>query len=242
MDETLFYFTNKGYRILKLLKQAKYVIVILAEYKNTKVIIKINKKYKTQQTEIQALKYFEKNNINNVPKLIDFGYFKYKNEKYEYLIETFIRGKLLYMYKNYRNNNFWNDVIIQIIIFCKFLEDNNILHNDLHDGNIIIKGHKVYFIDFEYMHDYKTKKIKSVNIENLPDNDKLRRSLGWSKSFHTGGDLNQILGYLVYDYPIPLKIKNHLKKYIFTKFNQRFPFCTLKSNDILLSKALELIQ
>lgn len=197
------------------------------------IIIKKTSKKLQHFTELEALKLLQS---DYVPKL-----YGHKKNKITYSIYMeYIPGKKLSFYKNkLMSEIWWKNILYQIVCFCKKLEDMKILHNDLWDDNILVYKNKIKVIDYEYSHDYSRKtRVYSAFIVEGNKNEKLR--LGWSVKWHTGGDLNQILGILSEYTSIPKKYKQYIRKHVLVRPGSDFPYATTKANiylnpDVLLN-------
>lgn len=162
---------------------------------------------------------------NTLRKILISSYFaeiydcKKKGNKYIcfseciiYDIITFYKNIVCVKYNKY-NNIFWKNLFMQLAHVLNALELNQICHNDLHLGNIMIYGNdvdnfKIKIIDLETMSDYKNG-IIPVQILNATIKEKNR--LGWNTKFKIGTDANQIYGELCDNFKKDIP-KNILKK------------------------------
>jgi hypothetical protein len=262
---------KRGYRIIKTLKKTETDGVFLAQIvqTKTKVVIKtklnsstsdsqdIDLTSKTLETEKQAMKV--------LPKLAPFfvrslDYFRFASGGHALVME-WIEGPTLIEL----SDEFWSeakarDLICQLALASKVLEDRRVLHNDFWDANIILQpvsskgltikahtregllthkarhGFLVRVIDYQYTHQYtRSPQIHSpfVASKNVSLQAEKAR-LGWSRAFHRGGDLNQILG-LLSDYPnLAPSIKSLLKKMVVRntelELEPDFPYAIVESN------------
>jgi len=248
----------KYYDINKIIKETKNNMVIIINKNNKKYIAKILNLLKTEDkleilnmnTEIEALKYFTYIlKLPFFPKYID----NYTCNNNNIVIMNYIIGKTLIDYKNIKMPfSWWKSLLFQLILVIYILEDNNILHNDFWDANIILKPYykkisieykdNIYnipesnfiikIIDFQYTNQY----IKNSNIYSPYVMSKIKKyqgekkRLGWSENFHIGGDLNQILGILSNYRYIPFHIKKNIDKLVIKNEGSDFPYAIQKSN------------
>lgn len=207
---------RKRYELIKPLQVRDACSVYLTK----EGVLKVSIKRAQYFTEVEALKTLAG---PWVPKLLD----NYIHKKYYIILTEYIVGhKLSYYKESNKDIEWWRDIFWQLVYFCKFLEDQKILHNDLWDDNIIVRKNKIVVIDWEYAHDYSGKTPISSPII-LGNDTKTKKELGWSKRWHTGGDLNQIIGILLPRLPY----RAYLKKHVICKPKARFP-CTITGNNI----------
>jgi predicted Ser/Thr protein kinase len=230
------YLKANGYKIGKTYKsvddQRKVFVVYL---KGEKYIAKVC----NSETEYQALKYFGKHKFGFAPKL-----YKHKNfGPLVLVIMEFLPGRRLSYYRYGKQSSlFWKVIIIQIIKMVAQLEEHKILHNDLWEDNIIIYKNKARLIDFEYAHQYKKhSKIYSADVmSQAPEHQAEKLRMGWSRKFHVGGDLNQILG-SISQFPgisgIPENMEKNIKA-IVVHNDGDFPYTTVTDNPATSAKVL----
>lgn len=233
VNKILTYLKANSYKIGKTYKfvddQRKVFVVYL---KGKKYMAKIC----NSETEYQALKYFGKHKFTFAPKL-----YKHKNFGPLVLIITeFLPGKKLSYYRYGKQSSlFWKVIIIQIIKIVEQLEEHRILHNDLWEDNIIIYKNKARLIDFEYTHQYtKHSKIYSADVmSQAPEHQAEKLRLGWSRKFHVGGDLNQILGSISQFSGLPENMEKNIQS-IVVKSGGDFPYTTVTDNPATSAKVL----
>jgi len=168
--------TNNDYKFILLDKSNNKIIYKLIKGKN-KILAKVyldNFSKSLSLNEVRGHRYFIKNKFINTPKLIFFK----RNSKFNILLRDFIIGekkrfnyfKLFNYYKfpndknckkitleNYLKKNFINvnDNQKKVINKLTKLHKNFIIvcgpsHGDLMHYNLLTKGNKNYFIDFEF--------------------------------------------------------------------------------------------
>jgi len=233
----------------------RYVCKILIHNKNINKLELLNMK-----TEIQALKYLNQMKFQFVPMYID----NFKCRNVEIVIMEKLKGKLLIELKD-RNlsSSFWRCLVYQLILIVYILESMHILHNDFWDSNIMLEQHsgnykivhqdKIYNIpnckfivkifDFQYMNHYHAsnspQKIKSPFVlSNDPSVQSEKIRLGWSETFHVGGDLNQIFGLLSGYKSIPAKLKKFIDQNVVRNVGTDFPYAINKDNVNMEAKRL----
>jgi len=233
MNNIIEYLKLKGYRIGKTYKAVNDIRKVFIVYLNKKRYIA---KICDSDTELQALKYFQKHKFGFTPKL-----HKYKSFGTSTLvIMEFLPGKRLSYYRYGKHSAlFWKVIIVKIIKIVAVLEKHKILHNDLWEDNIIVYKNNVKLIDFEYTHQYtKSSKIYCRDVmSQAQDKQAEKLRLGWSRKFHLGGDLNQILGILSDFSSIPEYIENNIKK-IVIQTNADFPYASLEGNPSTIAEVL----
>jgi serine/threonine protein kinase len=159
---------------------------------------------------------------NTLRKMLVSSYFaeiydcKKKGNKYICFSE-FIMHDIMSFYKkvvNKKNNDiFWKNLFMQLSHVLNILELNQICHNDLHLGNIMVDGHsvnhfKIKIIDLETMTDYKNGIIPT---QILDASNKEKNRLGWNTKFKIGLDANQVYGELCNNF------KDDIPKHILKK-------------------------
>jgi len=171
------------------------------------------------------------------------------------IVTEYITGNLLISYTNKKiSNKSWKSLIQQLIVITYFFEQNKIIHGDFWDANLILtkidkniklhfningkkfnvinKGFLVKVIDFQYSNQYTSKPnfISPYVLSTNPEHKEEREELGWSEKFHSGVDLNQILGILS-DYEfIPSKLKELLKSIVIKREGKQFPYANKDGN------------
>ncbi|AYV79384.1 MAG: hypothetical protein Faunusvirus11_23 [Faunusvirus sp.] len=227
----------------------KYVVKLLFLNKVHNVNIK-----KNMITEIQTYQYID-NNFADYPFFVKMnGIVDRKN--IQGVILEYVTGKPLIDYKHKKMNaKWWRSLLKQLIITSYIFEQHAILHNDFWDANFIVhpisvsKQIEIYvpelgkvsinnagfilkIFDFQYTHQYSKKsKIVSPMImsKKMTDQNEKKR-LGWHDKFHTGGDLNQILGLLSEYDSIPNKFRKYINKYVYKTSDSDFEFATQYAN------------
>lgn len=233
MDSIIDYLKLKGYTIGKTYKAVNDIRKVFSVRLNKKRYIA---KICDSDTESQALKYFQKHRFNFAPALHlrkNFGH-------YTLIIMEFLPGKKLSYYRYGKHSAlFWKVIIIKIIKIVAVLEKHKILHNDLWEDNIIIYKNDVKLIDFEYTHQYtKSSKIYCNDVmSQAQDKQAEKMRLGWSRKFHLGGDLNQILGIISDFSSIPEYIQKNIKKLVI-QTNMDFPYTSIEGNKATTASVL----
>ena len=138
----------KKYNIIKKINEGAQGMIMLGKNinNNKQVAIKIinNKKY---NSEIEMLKYINKNTNKNILKI--YEYFIINNKTY--IITEYINGIDLFDFiieKNITIQNILN-ITTELILSLKYLKENKIIHCDLKPENIMMnKYNRPILIDF----------------------------------------------------------------------------------------------
>lgn len=129
---------------------------------------------------------------------------------------------------------FWNIILIQLADLIDSLEGYKIQHNDFTPSNVRIAldstgKYKIKVIDLETMVDYACGRICPHQVVNATPQESKR--MGWSKSFHVGADMNQMLGelFLLYSDWMPKIMVKTLSAHLISK-KEEFPYAIAGSN------------
>lgn len=156
MDRKIFEEITKinDYKIIKILGQGAFGIVFLVKKNKKQYALKLTWEGKeTIDKEYDILSY--KNNCKSViPCVYDKGSFYFNNEIQYYLVMEYISGytidEFIKIYKK-KNIKINEKCIIKLIYHTikgiNYLHSNNIVHSDLHSGNIIFNKSKLILID-----------------------------------------------------------------------------------------------
>lgn len=156
-------------------------------YNNCKYISKLIK-YKTNEykyiiNEIECHKVLYKKFPNNIPKFTTYAEIEISNKKYIIIIMEYLKSYITL--SNFICNNKTNkkinieNILKQISNFISKINNNKIIHGDLHADNILInpKNNKFYFIDFGMTVNFNKKNpinIYNININLLHSLDRYR--------------------------------------------------------------------
>ena len=226
---------NKAFVLLLKKNEKQYVAKFIhVEKIEHKLMKKIN------STEVQAYKFIEKyfRNYPFFPKFCTDIF----HSHVEGLVIEYVKGEQLYTFKKKDMPEiWWRSLILQLVIVSYLFESHKILHNDFWDANIIISdepikniiplpelpfdiqvpnaGFVIKVIDFEFANQYnENPEITSPMVLSTDKRDKEEKSrLGWSSKWHTGSDLNQILGILAEYKSIPIRFKEYILNNVNTK-------------------------
>ena len=192
------------------------------------------------EDEYNAYQLLNKIGLRNyIPNIFHFRRDPDKNV----LVQEFIPNTKIFNLPFHKKKSFWLFFICQLARFVYVLEKNKIQHNDFHSGNILIVYDKpsklleVKVIDFETMVDYKDKIVYSRMIKSSSPEEYIR--MGWSKKFHPGSDLNQIIGQLFEEYKndIPKDIHDIFFSRVI-KYDKEYPYAISEENPLTTGKAV----
>lgn len=143
-------------------------------------------------------------------------------------------------------NQFWYILFYQLAFFAYQLEKRKIKHNDFFLSNLRIKKDIKYkylikVIDLETAVDYKHKSLYPDQVLKASDEENER--MGWSREFHIGSDLNQMLGDIFdqFIHLIPHRLIHNIKPLIIQK-EKEFPFAVVENEKTSGKNILNIIK
>lgn len=105
-----------------------------------------------------------------------YNYYLYPESNTGYILMEYVEGSKIDNYLIFENNNVYEDIFFQLIEGFKYLEENNILHRDIRNENILISNNGIVkIIDFGFgkKNECKSKENASIilnwPVTELPD-------------------------------------------------------------------------
>lgn len=229
---------KRGYEPQQTLKSAPEYAVVLATKGGRRYVAKIAAKraWPLIRTEINACKRLR--SVPGAATLVE----TVRCGRLRGFIENFAEGRLLIEFREERMGEaWWDEVVKQLVAFSGALEAEKILHNDFWDANVIVgAGPKITVLDYQYTHQYRRRpKIYSAAVASRKRADQAeKKRLGWSSRWHTGGDLNQMLGLLSEYKSIPARYALYVKKHVIHNPEADFPYATSQNSPYFSPKTL----
>jgi hypothetical protein len=130
----------------------------------------------------------------------------------------------------------WRRVVGPAVEFIARLEAVRVLHNDFWDQNVVADDcGDITVLDFQYTDHYTEQPAISSPIVRTRSArwraEQLR--LGWSASWHVGGDLNQLLGILAARDVLPPDLAEYVCAHARVRAGEEFPYATIHANQAM---------